>query len=341
MNPFYLDILEQPRALRALADYYARGEGAARLAAAPRPHTPILTGMGASFHAAWIATQHLHALGIPAWCTEATDLLYYGGALLHAHSQLVFVSQSGASAEVAPILERLPDGATLMAVTNDPHSPLARRAQVVLPLLAGAETAVATRTYLNSLAVLWLLARQWGGVRDGHEAAVLSRVITESERLLAHVDTLVERWLEVLDGTATLLFLGHGPHAATARQAAMMVSEWVKAPALSASVGAFRHGFIEIAGPGLGAVVFAAPGRSAGSARALARELASYGARVLVVEHGSTRGWDEVPAEATDLDEFLSPILDIIPAQLFVEALARRRNIAPGFRYISKVITQV
>jgi hypothetical protein len=62
---------------------------------------------------------------------------------------------------------------------------------------------------------------------------------------------------------------------------------------------------------------------------------------VLVIENGHTRTLDEPPAADTTIDEFLSPIVDIIPAQLFADALARQRPAPPGFRYISKVITRL
>jgi fructoselysine-6-P-deglycase FrlB-like protein len=166
------------------------------------------------------------------------------------------------------------------------------------------------------------------------------------ETLLTQPDPIQQRWLDTLDQAETLLFVGHGPHAATARQAAMMVAEWAKLPALHSSVGAFRHGFIEVTRPGLGVVVFVAPGPALASGLALASQLQDYGARVLLVENGRTRLTTE--AGATHLggarhfvDEFLSPILDIIPAQIYVDALARRLGVVPGFRYISKVVTQL
>jgi fructoselysine-6-P-deglycase FrlB-like protein len=117
----------------------------------------------------------------------------------------------------------------------------------------------------------------------------------------------------------------------------MVVSEWPKLPALHAGIGAFRHGFIETVTPGLGTVVFAAPGPTAASAHALAYELSGYGANVLVVQNGET---NRAPA-AQPVDEFLSPILDMIPVQLFADEMATRLNVPPGFRYISKVVTQL
>ncbi len=74
----------------------------------------------------------------------------------------------------------------------------------------------------------------------------------------------------------------------------------------------------------------------------MAAELAGYGARVLIVERGRTRAAGEpAGAAAADTDEFLAPMLDVIPAQLFADALARKLGVGPGFRYIGKVTTQL
>src|SRR5438552_13813772 len=136
------DIAQQPAALRAVSGYYQASAGAARLAAAPIGRAPILTGMGASYHAALAIVPYFHSLGVPALAVEAIDLLYYNQALLQDARPLIFISQSGASAEVAALTELLPPGVALLAVTNDAESLLAQRAQLVLPTLAGKESGV-------------------------------------------------------------------------------------------------------------------------------------------------------------------------------------------------------
>src|SRR5688500_7939348 len=103
MDTYRSEILEQPAALRRLADYYADGEGRDLLRRLPRPHTLLLAGMGASYHAAWASTYYAHSLHLRAAAVEATDLVYYSGALLAAETTLVYLSQSGESGEVAPV----------------------------------------------------------------------------------------------------------------------------------------------------------------------------------------------------------------------------------------------
>ncbi|HJZ47511.1 MAG TPA: SIS domain-containing protein [Roseiflexaceae bacterium] len=335
------DIAQQPAALRAAIGYYRSAEGAARLAAAPVERAPILTGMGASYHAAVAIAPYFHHLGVPALAVEATDLLYYSQALLQERRPLIFISQSGASAEVAAVADALLPGTALLAVTNDAESLLARRAQLVLPTLAGKESGVATKTYLNCLVVLWLLARRWGGTLSGEEAHMLERVTVECERLVADADAIAARWLDVLGPAERLVFVGHGPHVAAARQAAMMLAERARVAAIGTGVGAFRHGPIEIAQPELGAAVFAPPGRSSVSALGMAADLAGYSARVLIVEHGSSRVPGEPAGTAVDIEEFLAPVLDVIPAQIFADALARQLGVGPEFRYIGKVTTRL
>jgi len=334
MTTIFNEILDQPRALRELAaDWPADGKipGLGEL-----PGRVLLTGMGASYHAAAIGALHLSALGVQAAAVEATDLINYNAGLPGADTLLFYLSQSGSSGEVLPLFERLGGQVRSVAVTNDPHSELGQRADLTLPLRAGDETLVATKTYLNSQAVLWLVARRLAGAWTGGEITQLFQAAERVENLLQAAQETAQRLLDAFDLRAPLLFLGHGPHAMTARQAAMVMSEWAKLPALHFGIGAFRHGYIEAVQEGFGAVVFSSPGRGAGSALMVARELESYRARVLLVENGRLRA----PGEAADpwsIDEFRSPLLDIVPVQLFTEALARQRG-WDGFRYIQKVV---
>ena len=273
MNAFGTELREQPDALRALAAYYCGGPGEALLTALKGMPAPLLTGMGASYHAALAMVPYFHHLGVNATIAEATDLLNYRSDALASSARLVYLSQSGMSGEIAPLVARLPPNTTLIGITNDPDSPLARAASVTLPLHAGVETYVACKTYVNTLALLWLLARAVSGMWDGSERDTLAGIADRLAALIAHEPVTAVQWLDALADAPRLVFVGHGPHAATARQASMMAAEWAKQLVLFTSIGAFRHGFIEVIQPGDGVVIFSAPGSSHVSAHALAQEL--------------------------------------------------------------------
>ncbi len=345
MSSFLNEIRQQPEALNTLLQFYTRGEGAALLETLQPRNDILLTGMGASFHAAWIASIHLQHLGIAARSIEATDFLNYSHPSLKPGELAIFISQSGNSAEVPPILEKM-GNAGLLAITNKPRSPLAQRARWMFPLLAGSENLIASKTYTNSLALLWLMARRlagdrFAGVRNENELDLLIDLNGQVERIIRHGETYAGAFVEGLGAVERLVFIGHGPHAATARQAAMIMGEWAKHPVLSFSAGGLRHGFIEALSTGTGAVLFASPGIAFPSILALGEELDSYGVRVMYVSNGIVCRKEEIPVQNRKSDEFLSPILDILPIQFYANYLANELEVPPGFLRIQKVIKKL
>ena len=341
MNAFYAEIHQQPAALRHCISFYQEAGAAMLLDKLRKPERVLLTGMGASYHAALWASYVLQARGIWAIALQASDLIAYSRSLLDGVDQVVFISQSGASGEVLPFVENLPHSIELIAVTNDPQSPLAANARTVLPLLAGSEASVATRTYLNSLACLWLLAQAWHHGRDEQDCQVLLQLADRVEQLLVHADSTAAAWLESLSAARKLCFLGHGPHTTTARQSAMMLGEWAKHASIGTSIGAFRHGLIEIVDAETSVVVYGAGGAMDASTQALANELRSYGARAMSIIEGKLVSGDNNSSVSREFDEMLGVFLDVIPAQFFAEAMARHLGIAPGFRHISKVVQRL
>lgn len=330
------ELYQQPQALRDMIAHYRGAGGDSLRALGPRPALPVFTGLGASYHAALIAALHLQHLGHPALSIETSDLVNYAPALLRDGVTVVCISQSGASGEVADLAGRLPAGARMIAVTNNPASELGRAAAHILPLCAGAETLIASKTLTNTLALVWLLVRQWGGAATGHDLETLQMLAARVEERLA--DTRgADRLMQLLDPDCGLIFVGHGPHAATARHAAMMLAEWPKVPCQSFGLAGFRHGYIEAVRPDL-AVIALATGSQRASVERLAGELTDYGGRVLLLDAGEVRSGTAVVPTAAPLDEFLVPVLDIITLQHLAVRLAEERGVEPGFRHISKIV---
>src|SRR5262249_23618822 len=118
--------------------------------------------------------------------------VYYGAELDFSSSVVVALSQSGRTPDVVSYLERARErGALTIALTNDPASALAERAELTLPLEAGEERSVAaSKTFFNQLAALALLAgaaagredEVWDGLR--RVAVLLADAIPELENAL-------------------------------------------------------------------------------------------------------------------------------------------------------------
>lgn len=335
------ELSQQPQVLRDLAAYYAADFSRLQLPVSlDEARMIVFTGMGASYHAAAIGSLYFNSLGIPAAAVEATDLGNYPSALLGKSNCVIYISQSGSSGEIHPLLGRLGKDTTLLGITNTPDSLLGKNAAKVFSQMAGVEDLIASKTYINSVALIWLMGQKLAGMDMQAAVKAVNEAADLAEKIIAYGKAAAQRLVNFYQTVKPLLFTGHGPHALTARQASMTSSEWAKIASLHAGVGAFRHGFIETVLPGFGAILFTAPGLTQESTLKLAVDLVGIGAKVLRIENGQVLEWNE-PSPVSNIDEFLSPVLDILPVQLFTGNLASTLEIPFGFRYISKVVREL
>ena len=176
---------------------------------------------------------------------DAGEFLHYGLGAASGFGCLIAVSQSGRSAETVRAVERVRGSLPIVAVVNDVASPVAAAADVVLDVDAGVEAAVATRTYVASVAVLALLAGRV--VPDGPTPADVARAADEMDLQLHATDGA--RGARHLAGSRALVVVGRGPGLGAADYAALTIKESAAIPAESLSGGAFRHGPLELSRP--------------------------------------------------------------------------------------------
>ena len=152
-NPYVADIRSQADGLRRILG--ANIVGSVEAIAASSYDQIVLSGMGASLFALYPAWLACVQAGLPAWWIETGELLHDAQGLITDRTLLLLLSQSGTSAEVVTLLDVLAARrpACVLGVTNEVESPLARGADVVIPIMSGKEYSVSTRSYLNSLVV--------------------------------------------------------------------------------------------------------------------------------------------------------------------------------------------
>jgi glucosamine--fructose-6-phosphate aminotransferase (isomerizing) len=330
------EISDQPRALNDLTAYYLASDGYKLFPKLPDSSSALFTGMGASFHAAQIGAQLCLASSVQAQAVLTSELLHWPPDLFAHYDQVFYISQSGASREVAPLLKIL-DPKKLTAITNDPASPLTRAAKVNLPLLAGEETFIASKTYLNSLALLWLLSRHLAHKMDGSEADHLKRVRQRVQVMVEAKEALSKRWIGLVSGAEKLILLGGGLQAVSARQASLMLAEWGKVPSLAFPVDEFRHGFVELLEEGVTVVVFQSSTQNSQSEEEYLHWMEGTGACVILVRDGYPQLLGDPLQTPAQVAPELSTLLDTVSAQLLALQLAEFRGSA-GFRYLSKVV---
>jgi len=352
---FVDEIREQPAALRNLISAYRTEAAAAALerlaalrnvgAAREVPPGPVvLTGMGSSLYAADAVVPRLSTGGIDASVREAGEWLHYGMGAAPEAGLVVAISQSGESIETRTLAERLAGRMPVAAVTNDPESRMARAAHVVLPLHAGREEMISVKTYTNSLGVLHLAAAALLGEDLSATLDALAAATAAMERALdPALDPLIHEAAQWLDEARCIHALARGPALAAAREGALVLGEGAHLVVAALPAGSFRHGPIELAGPGHVALVFAPSGPTRELIDRLVADLLAAGSRILLLA-------DPPPAESK-AHQLTFPLPGSpgepyfpLPAAMVVErllaAVAERRGLVPGqFQFGGKITT--
>jgi glucosamine--fructose-6-phosphate aminotransferase (isomerizing) len=338
-GPYCGDLLDQPRALQAteaaLSSPPLLDSLAERLARGDRSQI-ILTGMGSSFHALHPLQLALIRHGRVTHLVETSELLFHQAPLLKPSSLLVIVSQSGASVEVVRLLDRIPAGLPIIAVTNTPDSPLARRAAIALTTQAGPEASVSCKTYLTALMALsWLEAILCRSDRETVRQE-LRRASETVSLYLADWRNHVRILAEQFEGIRDLFLVGRGPSLAAAGVGGLIIKESAHLHAEGMSSAAFRHGPFEMLNPAVFVGVFRGDALTAPLHERLGADIVKAGGRAELISETSGDGPFRLPPHP----ERLRPMLEMLPVEMISLALAARDGREAGkFERGSKITT--
>jgi glucosamine--fructose-6-phosphate aminotransferase (isomerizing) len=335
------EIREQPEVLgRLLRDGRAKAEEIAARIRERAPRYVVIAARGSSDNAARYAQYLFGAHNRLPVCLATPSLFTaYGAGPSLGGALVIGVSQSGRSPDIVSVLESgRRDGALTVAITNDPGSPLAQASEAVLPLLAGAERAVAaTKTYSASLGALAMLSAALEG--DGGRWAELERIPTL-------VAAAIEQNASLEDKVARYRYaehfvvVGRGFNYSTAFEVALKMKETSYLVAEPYSPADLLHGPVAMIDRGFPALVVAPSGRVLADIAALMGTLEGRHAELVAISDDASalaRARVPLPLPA-GVPEWLSPLVAIVPGQLFAVALARTRGLDPDRpRGLSKV----
>ena len=216
-----------------------------------------------------------------------------------------------------------------IALTNDPVSELGEAAELVLPLAAGPELAVAaTKTYLNELAALALLAG--GAAGRGREIADgIRRVAALLQESLPGLETAVAPVAAAWAFVGRMFVIGRGLEYATAREIALKLTETCRIAAEPLTATDLVHGPLAALDPLFPVWAIASPDESlsavveaAAQARLAGAALVASGSAAAAIEGSPT------PFRCRSAgDRVLAPLLSVVPGQLFAAALARVKGL--------------
>ena len=265
------------------------------------------------------------ANGIPVAMATPSLFSIYGQPPTLQHSLVVGISQSGKSPDIVSVLtEAQQQGQPCLAITNAPDSPLAQAANWTIDISAGPEKAVAaTKTYTASLMTAAMLSCALSGEKEcweklGQVPHWMEQVLTKEEQLAQLAQRY--RYME------SCVVLGRGFHYATAFEWALKMKEMCYLIADPYSSADFKHGPIALVEHGFPVMAVATKGKVLGDMVGLMEILRrEHHVELFTISddnealHTANTGL-ALPA---GIPEWISPMIAILPAQLFTYYLTQ------------------
>jgi len=339
------EIHEQPEALRqciagrVTRDGQIRVEEIAGLDEQLRAATRIeLVACGSAYYAALVGAAALQEwTGLPARATVGSEFRY-GPPPLDEKTLVIAVTQSGETADtIAPTRHAREQGCPIIAVTNTVGSAITREADAVVFLQAGPEIAVAaSKTFTTQVTTLVILAAAIAKARgaldealEGELADALHALPAAAQRVLdtagPDAPTIARRYVN----SRGFMFVGRGYSMPTALEGALKLKEVSYVHAEGYAAGELKHGPISLLDAEYPLVAVATQSRVYDKVISNVMEGRARDARVIAV---ATEGDEQVRRYADDvwfvpaIHEALSPVIGIIPLQLFAYHVAVARG---------------
>jgi len=321
------EILEQPACLERLIS--SQKKNVEEIAAAIRLRDirfAFLAARGSSDNAGRYAKYLWGALnGLPLALATPSLFTYYQQPPQLKNALVVGISQSGKSPDILSVVqEGKRQGNLTLAITNASDSPLAQSADFVLDVQAGPELAVAaTKTYTAELMAIAMLSTALAGkAKHWDELEQAAGWIGDALKQDKVIGQLAQRYRFMQQ----CVVLGRGYNYATAFEWALKLKELTYVEAEPYSSADFQHGPVAMVAQGFPVMAVIPAGKVFDSMMALLEHLRTDLLAELVVISNADKAQavaaSPIPIPA-EVPEWLSPLVTIVPAQLFAYHLTR------------------
>jgi len=349
------EIREQPEAIkRTLEKSAPEARKLAELYPLKNFDLIYVTGSGTSYHAG-IAGQYAMATVTKTFTSviPSSEFKYWVPHSAGKKSMVFAVSQSGESADVLSAATAARDnGSVVVAITNTPGSSLTRLAHLTVHTYAGEEKAVtATKTYTSQLAVMFTIAlasAEKQNVSDEEILSKLKKTITEVPRHVQETISVsepsVSKLSEKLKSSNFIFLLGSGPNYATSLEGALKLKESAEIFAEGFATREFIHGPMQLVSEGTPIIVFMPQTEGREESLRIMDNFKKLGADIILVTcYGDEKEKGEEYFYCIDVerkvDEIFSPIVYVVPMQLFAFHMAVKKGLDPDRpEKLSKVV---
>jgi len=301
-----------------------------------RVNRVLLTACGTSWHAALVGEYLMEEFArLPVEVEYGSELRYRNPPVDH-DTILFSITQSGETADtLAALREMKRKGHSTLAICNVVGSTIAQEADGGIYLHAGPEIGVAsTKAYTSQLVVLTMLALYFGRLRHLSYGAG-RRIIRALQELPDHVAETLETHDRIKEiaakyhGCDNFLYLGRQYNFPTALEGALKLKEISYIHAEGYPAAEMKHGPIALVDESTPSVFVMPQGLVYEKVMANLEEIRARGGPVIALAGKGDRQVEALAddvIEVPDVEDFLQPLVTIIPLQLLAYEIALLRG---------------
>jgi glutamine---fructose-6-phosphate transaminase (isomerizing) len=347
------EIFEQPQGLHdTIAPRISLPDGVVQLNEVPIRREELralqrinIVASGTSRHAGMVGQYMIEELaGIPVDVDYASEF-EYRNPMIGKSELTVVITQSGETADTgAAQREAKARGSRTVAISNVAGTTIAREADGVIYTLAGPEISIAsTKAFTAQMAALFLFALYLGQTRESLPKERLAHYIRELLDLPAKVKVVLnsvtqcERIAEAFHKVDDFLFLGRAIHYPIAMDGALKLKEVSYVHAEGYPTGETKHGPNALIDENLPVVIIATRDpEDSGSMLRFEKTLGNIAgfkkqsSRVIALASEGDKEVEKLADHTIYIPaapELLSPILEIVPLQMFAYYMAVKRGL--------------
>lgn len=311
----------------------------------------LIIACGTAYHAGLLAKYFIEKLArIPVEVDIASEYRYRD-PLTDSKTLSIIISQSGETIDtLAALKEAKRRGARSLAVTNVVGSSVSREADQVVYTWAGPEIAVAsTKAYTTQLAALLLLAIYMGQLNGVLTTTAVTKLLQDlkkvpdqCEDIFSQVNT-VKALAKAFTDHEDAFFIGRSMDYGLAMEGALKLKEISYIHAEAYAGGELKHGTLALIVPGIPVIALATQGDVEEKMISNIKEVKARDAYVIGIAKASDREVGktvDVVLHVPDSDNFVVPILAVIPLQLLAYYVAvLKENDVDKPRNLAKSVT--
>ena len=297
-----------------------------------------IVACGTSYHAGLVGKYILEKkLRIPVEVDVASEFRYKD-PILNSKNLVIVISQSGETADtLAALREAKKKGAKVIGIINVVGSTITRESDGTIYTIAGPEMGVAsTKAFVSQLIALYLLLVYLGEKREALSEIERKDIIDNLKMIPEMIDEVLKRDGEILKASEefkdvhSLMYIGRNLNYPIALEGALKLKEISYIHAEGYPAGELKHGPIALIGEKVPTVAIAVKGDTYDKMISNIQEIKARSGKIIAVAtdgDNKINDFADVVLRVHEIDELHSPILTVLPLQLFGYHIADKRGL--------------